>query len=574
MKTKNTFENYPYWVLGKWQDITDVLAETIGISAALIMKAENEIMEVLMSSNSENNPYATGDKEKWHGRYCETVIKTQNKLLVPNASNDKAWDKNPDLKRGMIAYLGFPLNFPDNQPFGTLCVLDNKERHFTAQNEKLIRQFKNVIELDLALLQSFDVKTKQSGADVAEEITEHQQAKVSFLESIAELRQYKLSVSLVQSSLEAVSDALYWMTSDSTIVKVNEAACRLLGYTREELLQLTVADVDAHYNAELWMPHFNELRKFGTLKFESEHRTKDGRLIPVEIVANYIRFGAEEYNCAFVRDITRRKAVEDALRESEFELENAERMAKVGNWIVIATNPSEPEKLFWSKEMYRIANRDPGSFTPTLAAQMDLFVPENARKLAEAVACSMKTGVPYDIELQLKDEEGRDAKWIRSHSEMVYDEKGRINGMRGTAQDITERKQAEEKLRLKNFIFDVSIAAKSIADINGIITEANDSFLRVWGFPDKNEVIGKPISFFIEDPDAANTIVTALNDSGKWEGDYTARKRDGSTFIAHGLATVVKDENGKIIAYQSAVIDITDSNLAASTAAFNDKILV
>ena len=560
--SRNTFENFPDWILEKWQDIADLLAETIGIPTVLIMKSENESMEVFISSHSENNPYNVGSKEKWYGSYSETVIKTQNKLLVPNATKDKIWDKNPDIKLGMIAYLGFPLNFPANQPFGTLCVLDNKERHFTLQNEKLIRQFKNVIELDLALLRSFDLKTSQMSADVFREIADRKKVEESLRKSITGLKQSEQSLNLVQSSLEATSDALYWMTPDSTIVNVNEAACRLLGYTREELLQLRVPDVDVHYDEELWVSHFIELRKFGTLKFESKQRTKDGRLIPVEIVANYIRFGDEEYNCAFVRDITERKAVENSLRESEFELENAERMAKVGNWIVIATNPYAPEKLYWSKEMYHIVKRDPSSFTPTLAAQMDLFVPEDARKLAEAVANSMKTSVPYDIELQLKDEVGRDAKWIRSHSEMVYDEKGQINGMRGTAQDITERKQAEEKLRLKNFIFDVSIAAKSIADINGIITEANNSFIRVWGYPEKNEVIGKPISFFIKEPDAANTIITALNNHGEWTGDYIALKKDGSTFIAHGLATVVKDETGKIIAYQSAVIDITDSKLS------------
>jgi len=271
-------------------------------------------------------------------------------------------------------------------------------------------------------------------------------------------------------------------------------------------------------------------------------------------------------------DNTYRKKAEVALQESESGLDNAERMAKIGNWIVIASNPSAPEKLYWSKEMYRIVNRDPQSFTPTLAAQMDLLVPEDARKLAEAVACSMKTSEPYDIELQLKDEEGRDAKWIRSHSEMVYDEKGRINGMRGTAQDITERKQAEEKLRLKNYVFDVSIAAKSIADINGIITEANDSFLRVWGYPGKNEVLGKPITFFIKDPDAAMTILTTLNNTGEWEGDYIARKKDDSTFIAHGLATVVKDKSGRIIAYQSSAIDITDSKLAEKKLKVNEQL--
>ena len=64
---KNTFTNFPDWVLEKWQDIADLLAETMNVPAALIMKTENESMEVFISSNSENNPYTMGAKEEWHG---------------------------------------------------------------------------------------------------------------------------------------------------------------------------------------------------------------------------------------------------------------------------------------------------------------------------------------------------------------------------------------------------------------------------------------------------------------------------------------------------------------------------
>lgn len=129
-------------LIEKWQELADLLAEIVDVPAALIMKMENESMEVLTSSKSKNNPYQVGHEEKWYGLYCETVIKTQKKLLVPNALMDKNWDKNPDIKLGMISYLGFPINLPDNQPFGTICVLDNKENYFSSQNEMLLLQFK------------------------------------------------------------------------------------------------------------------------------------------------------------------------------------------------------------------------------------------------------------------------------------------------------------------------------------------------------------------------------------------------------------------------------------------------
>jgi PAS domain S-box-containing protein len=152
------FNQIPKNFITKWQEIADLLANILNVPAALIMKTENEFMEVFVSSRTENNPYNVGDKEHWHGLYCETVIKSQKELLIPNALKDKDWDKNPDIKLGMIAYLGLPINFPNNKPFGTLCVLNNKEHKFSHENEKVLEQFKNIIELDLALFQTLDLE--------------------------------------------------------------------------------------------------------------------------------------------------------------------------------------------------------------------------------------------------------------------------------------------------------------------------------------------------------------------------------------------------------------------------------
>lgn len=214
--SENSFENLPDWLLKKWQQIADLIAGLLDVKAALIMKTENEFMEVFLSSHSEGNPYHIGDKEKWYGLYCETVIKTQSRLLVPNALKDNLWNKNPDIKLGMIAYLGFPINFPNKQPFGTLCVLDNKERYFSPQEEQLLQQFKNVLELDLALDQSFRIKTDQQAEIIAE-----QARRAKSLYAISELivnSGKSLEVSL-KSILDLVQSA--WSNPDSICVKIS-----------------------------------------------------------------------------------------------------------------------------------------------------------------------------------------------------------------------------------------------------------------------------------------------------------------------------------------------------------------
>ncbi len=116
------------------------------------MKVEQPYIKVFCSSETANNPYKVGNKELLAGLYCETVIKTKKKLLISNALKNEVWNNNPDIKLGMISYLGFPLFWPDEEVFGTICVLDLKENSYTKKYEKLIRKFKELVETHLELL--------------------------------------------------------------------------------------------------------------------------------------------------------------------------------------------------------------------------------------------------------------------------------------------------------------------------------------------------------------------------------------------------------------------------------------
>jgi len=144
----------PTDILENWQGIANILAEIIGIPAALIMRFTDPYIEVFVSSNSEGNPYHPGDRETLYGSglYCETVIKTQDKLLIPDALTDSNWKNNPDVKLNMISYLGFPILLPDKKPFGTICVLDNKRNEYSKTIENLMLKFRSLIEAHLELI--------------------------------------------------------------------------------------------------------------------------------------------------------------------------------------------------------------------------------------------------------------------------------------------------------------------------------------------------------------------------------------------------------------------------------------
>lgn len=154
MKNEEIEIRIPEDILKNWQDIVNILADIIKIPSALIMRFTDPYIEVFVSSNSDKNPYHPGDREKIFGSglFCETVIKAQDKLLVPDALADPKWKNNPDVKLNMISYLGFPILFPNKKPFGTICVLDNKANEYSKTTEKLMLKFRSLIESHLEMI--------------------------------------------------------------------------------------------------------------------------------------------------------------------------------------------------------------------------------------------------------------------------------------------------------------------------------------------------------------------------------------------------------------------------------------
>jgi len=150
IKTKDI--TIPNETVEAWQRIVDLLAEIVGVPAALIMRVSPPYIEVFRSSESADNPYKVGAKDHLPGLYCETVIKTKGGLLVPNALKDPHWDKNPDIKLGMISYLGYPILWPDGDVFGTICVVDLKENAYGRVYEDLLMQLKILAESHLAII--------------------------------------------------------------------------------------------------------------------------------------------------------------------------------------------------------------------------------------------------------------------------------------------------------------------------------------------------------------------------------------------------------------------------------------
>ncbi|MBD1930399.1 MULTISPECIES: PAS domain S-box protein [Cyanophyceae] len=119
---------------------------------------------------------------------------------------------------------------------------------------------------------------------------------------------------LTKFLMDRGTDAIFCVAPDAHFLYVNDAICRLLGYSREELLSMTMHDVDPDFSPKVWSEYWRTIKQQGSLYFESLHLAKDDQSFPVEIAVTYLEFYGRECGYIFVRDITRRKQAEVEIR--------------------------------------------------------------------------------------------------------------------------------------------------------------------------------------------------------------------------------------------------------------------
>lgn len=152
MSPPAAYPEVPDFLLAQWRELMGLVSTDCGVPAALIMRVHPSQIEVLVSDGSDS-PYHPGERENLcTGLYCEHVIATRDRLHVANALTDPNWDHNPDLRLGMISYLGYPLLWPDGVPFGTLCILDRAENHYSEAIDKQLGLARRIIESNLSLI--------------------------------------------------------------------------------------------------------------------------------------------------------------------------------------------------------------------------------------------------------------------------------------------------------------------------------------------------------------------------------------------------------------------------------------
>ena len=292
----------PAEIMRKWQEIVDLLADILNVPSALIMRVEPPNIKVFVSSEFKGNPYEPDEAACLNtGLYCETVMNTRRPLIVPDALQDEAWKSNPDIKLGMISYLGVPISWPDGEIFGTICALDRKSNGYSELYLRLLLQWRDVLQADL-----------RSIATTRREI-EQREAKIR---------------RLVDANIIGI---IIWNV-EGQILDANSEFLRIVGYDQHDLLSGRVSWADM--TPPEWRDRdaltMSELKNKGAVQpFEKEYIRKDGSRIPVLIGIASLE-GTVSQGVAFVLDLTERKRAEEALRQLELDLAHMNRLNMMG----------------------------------------------------------------------------------------------------------------------------------------------------------------------------------------------------------------------------------------------------
>jgi PAS domain S-box-containing protein len=281
------------------------------------------------------------------------------------------------------------------------------------------------------------------------DITDRKKSEEALRHSQQELTKLNERLERTQRAVDSASVAIFGIRKDGGFWYVNNAACQSLGRHRDELLRLSVHDVDTLFPLEARPDHWRRIRESGNVVLETVHQAKDGRRFLVEVTSNYFKLGDDELEWAFAQDITKRKKAEVALRTSEAQLSNALEMARLGHWeFDVLKNEFTFNDQFY--KLFRTTADQVGGYRMALDEYARRFVhPDEIFLVSEESRKAIETDDPYfsrDLEHRIVYADG-DIGHISVRYFIVKDEHNCTVKTYGVNQDITERKRAEEQIK-------------------------------------------------------------------------------------------------------------------------------
>ena len=250
-----------------------------------------------------------------------------------------------------------------------------------------------------------------------------------------------------RATFEQAAVGIALVAPDGRWVQANRKLCDIVGYSRDELLTRTFQDITHPDDLDTDLSHLRKLLagEIETYSLEKRYLRKGGAIVWINLTVALVRKpdSTPDYFISVVEDIQTRRLAEAARIESEAALAEAQRIAHIGSWYWNASTDAN----IVSDELCRIYGRE---VIPPFAEQIETMYPrETWHRLNAAVQEAVRTGTGYDLELPALRGDGT-AIWINTRCAPVRGARGEVVGLRGTVQDVTGRRQAEEALRELN----------------------------------------------------------------------------------------------------------------------------
>jgi PAS domain S-box-containing protein len=362
----------------------------------------------------------------------------------------------------------------------------------------------------------------------------------------------------LKNLFQFTTDAIIIQNRKREILDCNIAAEKLFGYTKEELINdPTILLGDPEKTDEAKRIEYLELAIQGKPQhFEWWGKRKDGTSFPEEVILNRTVYNGEEVVFVTIRDITKRKQTEVALRENEAFLNG------------VLTSIQDGISVLDTDLTVRYVNdvvREWYSENLPLEGKKCFECYHNATKPCDpcpSLRC-LKTGkAESDIIPGLP---GSDVEWLELYSFPMKDvETGEVTSVVEYIRDITERKRAEKDISILANALRSIRECVSITDENDTLLFANEAFLQTYGYS-QEEVIGHKIQEIVSsDKNPPNVVKEILQATirGGWQGELINRRKDGSEFPISLSTSPIKNEEGEVIALIGVAEDITEQKAA------------
>ncbi len=346
------------------------------------------------------------------------------------------------------------------------------------------------------ILKLESIQHRKNGEEFPVEITAHHfwieenEYHMVYVRDITEHKNNELRLNKFKMSIDNALDGVYWINRTGGFDYVNEQACKMLGYSQEELISLKLPDIDYSYSLEQfakdWEEAFRVKETYG-VNNKSVQVKKDGTFIPVEVNAIFIWDEDDSFIIVYIKDISERQQHEDLILKNQKLLIESQRIAKMGSWeFDIKTG-----KLTWNKEAFEIYGYEYNEVEPSMELFYRLINPNDVQSAVDHFQYILEHKEVQDFECRILDWEGKD-KFLLVAGDVESDENGNLIRIFGIVQDITEKKNNEQqliqsKLRAEESeerfraLHNASFGGIAIHD-KGIILDCNQGLSEITGY--------------------------------------------------------------------------------------------